>query len=591
MLNVFPSDAQAQSRKNATDLLYGEALYHFYQQDYFNAITLLERARAESKPRSGNDASELLLGGMYLSYGLTREARPILETLVKNSVDESKQQRVWHTLGRLLYREGRLHAAANALDQINTSELTGEQLSLFSEILITLRKYNQVIGLLEDSDTNHTWTPYMKYNQAIALLLNEQEKEGLSLLNELGEIESDNEELLAVKDKANITLGYHHLKQDNLDLATTFLERVRLNSPFTNRALSGIAKARMSTGQPDASLILWQTLSSKNQRDPQVQEAKFILPFAIEMTGQLDLAAQYFQSGIEAYQTEINELKSVKTGILKEGLLRDYLEGLAPAIRTDNERFAELFEQTALIQATERLKELVALRDMLDRSKQSIVAFNDMLTHRRTAYTQRLPLINQRLDQINLDEAQQNRDEFAKRLNLIESRHDTRALADSDERDLLNRIDNAENFISRHHLDQAKTDHQKKLHIYRGLLVWQLEQRYADRLWSTKKHLKQLDQQIIEAKQRRDSIGTAQLLAPLGFEGFDERIISLNDDIERLSSDATRLLRIQYRFIQHSVLAKLDKEQSILEDYLSQSQFHFARVLDQLISNNAGKMQ
>ena len=56
------------------DPQYGEVLFYFYQEDYFPAIVRLLSAQHEQQLTEHIDQSELLLGGMYLSYGHHLEA-------------------------------------------------------------------------------------------------------------------------------------------------------------------------------------------------------------------------------------------------------------------------------------------------------------------------------------------------------------------------------------------------------------------------------------------------------------------------------------------------------------------------------------
>ena len=57
------------------DLAYGEVLFHFFQDDYFSALTRLLAAQARGELTHHATEAELLLGGLYLSYGQHRLAR------------------------------------------------------------------------------------------------------------------------------------------------------------------------------------------------------------------------------------------------------------------------------------------------------------------------------------------------------------------------------------------------------------------------------------------------------------------------------------------------------------------------------------
>ncbi len=51
------------------DLSYGDALFEFYRGDYFASATKLLVAQQQDTLEHHADAAELLLGGLYLSYG------------------------------------------------------------------------------------------------------------------------------------------------------------------------------------------------------------------------------------------------------------------------------------------------------------------------------------------------------------------------------------------------------------------------------------------------------------------------------------------------------------------------------------------
>ena len=63
------------------------------------------------------------------------------------------------------------------------------------------------------------------------------------ILDELGRIEPYNEELSALRDKANLALGYAYLQAGDAKAARKPLQRVRLNGPFSNKALLGVGWA------------------------------------------------------------------------------------------------------------------------------------------------------------------------------------------------------------------------------------------------------------------------------------------------------------------------------------------------------------
>src|SRR5690606_24950264 len=64
------------------DAKYGEVLFYFYQEEYFPAIVRLLAAKERSQLENHDAEAELLLGGLYLSYGHHLRAAGIFERLL-----------------------------------------------------------------------------------------------------------------------------------------------------------------------------------------------------------------------------------------------------------------------------------------------------------------------------------------------------------------------------------------------------------------------------------------------------------------------------------------------------------------------------
>ena len=98
---------------------YGEVLYYFYQEDYFPAIVRLLAAREQGQLAEHAADAELLLGGMYLSYGHHIEAAEIFERLLADKVEDGTRNRTWFFLAKIWYQRGYLDRAQQALANIS----------------------------------------------------------------------------------------------------------------------------------------------------------------------------------------------------------------------------------------------------------------------------------------------------------------------------------------------------------------------------------------------------------------------------------------------------------------------------------------
>ena len=67
-------------------------------------------------------------------------------------------------------------------------------------------------------------------------------------LTAVGTLNSGQPELLALRDRANLALGFAYLQANQPEQARVPLERVRLNGAYSNKALLGLGWADAATG-------------------------------------------------------------------------------------------------------------------------------------------------------------------------------------------------------------------------------------------------------------------------------------------------------------------------------------------------------
>ena len=79
--------AETEIEHEVEDLPYGLSLFHFYQEKYFSAITDLLVAKHYKTLSSQDKNPELLLGGLYLSYGLQHKSAAILSNIINEEDD------------------------------------------------------------------------------------------------------------------------------------------------------------------------------------------------------------------------------------------------------------------------------------------------------------------------------------------------------------------------------------------------------------------------------------------------------------------------------------------------------------------------
>src|ERR1700744_444300 len=136
--NVKP-DPNGLAPHTVQDLAYGDVLFYFYQDDYFDAIPRLLAARQLGRIPHTLEESELLLGGLYLSLGEHVEAGRIFEALLQQNTSESVRNRAWFYLGKVWFQRGYLDESEKALRKVSDRidpRISAERYMLLAEIML-----------------------------------------------------------------------------------------------------------------------------------------------------------------------------------------------------------------------------------------------------------------------------------------------------------------------------------------------------------------------------------------------------------------------------------------------------------------------
>ncbi|MBT8099772.1 MAG: tetratricopeptide repeat protein, partial [Gammaproteobacteria bacterium] len=228
------------------DPQYGEVLFYFYQEDYFPAIVRLLAAQQQAQLNDHAEQAELLLGGLYLSYGHHLEAADIFQRMLANSVAPEVRDRTWFFLAKIWQQRGYFDKAQVALDNLSDrlpDNLRREAQMLRAQILIDSGRYGEAVALLARWKGRTEWASYAKFNLGVALVRQGNVDAAADILDDLGNLDPYNEELTSLRDKANLALGYSLLQDGQPRAAKPPLQRVRLEGPFSNKALLGVGWA------------------------------------------------------------------------------------------------------------------------------------------------------------------------------------------------------------------------------------------------------------------------------------------------------------------------------------------------------------
>jgi hypothetical protein len=394
-----------------------------------------------------------------------------------------------------------------------------------SNVLMAQGRFGEAAGALQAAPGDD-WAPYARFNLGVALVRSGASAEGRRLLESVGTMPATTEEELSLRDRANLALGFALLQERAGEPAVAALTRVRLDGPFTNRALLGLGWAELDVQRPERALVPWFALRERNLLDSAVQESFLAVPYAFAQLASNGQAAQQYGRAVTAYADEAARIDESIAAIGRGGFLDSILEatpgnefaGWFWQLRNvgDAPHTRYLYHLLASHEFQEGLKNYRDLRIMqrnLERSRESLAAFDDMVDARRQAARQRAPSKARMLASLDLDDLTRRQADVAARLAAIESRRDVAALAEGAEAKQWTELDRVEAALAAIPAGPQREALAERARLLRGMLVWQLDAAYKVRLRGVKRSLAEAAASLDEARRRVAGIAVRELEA------------------------------------------------------------------------------
>ncbi len=574
---------------------FGEVLFYFYQEDYFPAIVRLLAAKDQEQLAQHAAEAELLLGGMYLSYGHHLEAADIFERLLADNVDPEIRDRTWFFLAKIWYQRGYLDRAREALAYIQgelPDNLRREALMLDAQILIDEGDYDAAIARLQNWKGRTEWSRYATFNVGVALVRSGRVDAAARLLDELGGMDPYNDELMALRDKANLALGYALLQDGQHYAARAPLQRVRLEGPFSNKALLGVGWADAEMNNYRRALVPWMELRGRDLLDPAVQESMLAIPYALAKLDSISQAADHYLNAIEAFYEETNRLDRTIDHIESGQFFEDFIDDDEQDSTGWYWRLEELpegpegrylFHLLATHQFQEGLKnyrDLTYLHRNLDGWQQSVGVYANMLETQKEKLVRRLPMVEEQLGRADLDDMVTTKLTYDSVVDNIEKTHDWLALASAPEFEMWQEVTSLESTPAlQADLPEAR-EVRDKIDLLKGVLQWELERKFKDRLWRVRRELHETGAALVETQRSWRQIENTMRNEPLRFAELSDRVYGLAPRIEGMKMRVDDALADQRAYLQSIAVGELQAQKERLDIYTIQARFALAAIYD-----------
>ena len=591
------------------DLYFGEALYYANQGDWFAA---LERLDTEVRQHRSVDEPELdtlhyhlgdaqfSLGDFELRYRMHHRAGRAIRAVLEASVSDTIRNDAAYRLARIHFQKGQMEEALQALGRIEGEipQYIRDDIE-FLRANVHLGRGSPELALesFQNLTNSESYGAFASYNLGIAYLQSGNKQAALEQLDRAGLRETDLPDELAIRDKANLVLGTILLEDDLYDQAVPYLNRVRLDGPFSNQALLSAGWASVSDGAFERAVVPWRILATREVTDSATQEAMLALPYAYSKLDIHGRAAIQYGRALDAFGSEVDKLNvsidSIREGKFLEALIReeirrdeDWVINLRALPETPETYYLmELMASHDFQTGLQNYLDLADLRRKLLSWQNNFDAYGDMVSIRSDHYEPLLPEVDTEFRE--LDSRLRLRREQHKML--VRRRDDLLTtprpefLATPEEQQNLAQIEAVEAALG----ETAPAPSLARLNRLKGLIRFTLETRYHERLTEFDRNLRQLDQAMAVVEAEYDEYVRSRQAATHSYVGYDEPMNRLSADVSHSIDKVERLMTRQGQLLEIVAIDELMARRGRLETYGDKARFALADSYDRASQSQA----
>ena len=355
---------------------------------FLSAAALLAQVQAEAPQKRFAPAYYRDLATDTLAFGMPQRAEIIYREQIAQAKDPLSLAQARLRLADFFYQRGYYQQASAELSSMREqlpAKLRVDWQDLQSRVLLAQGRYGEAADILSQADGGDA-TQFMRYNLGVALINDGRVGQGVNMLDRVGRLSPTDSDSLALRDKANLTLGYHFLRTQQGGTAVPIFERIRTEGPYSNRALLGLGwaylaprgskqrkaevgdeappdqtaftsfatigvllrpgyidsdsiykrarlapfhlsgKAADEEAQLKQALVPWVELTSRDTMDPAVQEGLLAIPYVLDRLGAHIQAQQFYERAIASLEETRTRLDAAEQHVRSGRMIKTMID-------------------------------------------------------------------------------------------------------------------------------------------------------------------------------------------------------------------------------------------------------------------------
>ena len=606
----LPPDALSQAERedlkkpaHLQDLAYGEILFDYYRGEEISALTKILIAQKENQLPNHTNSAELLSGVIYLNLGMLIKAQDIFKRLLtEQDLKHELIAKIEFYLAKLHYKQNDYAQAKVRLTRVYQSltiDLQDECFIMLSNIALSERQLVEARDWLNLVSSDSELLIYTRYNLGIIWLKDGQLEQALPFLTKIFLTPEPTDIQRSLQDKAKIALGFYYLKNKQLEKAREQFLSVRLDSPYTNRALLGMGWTYVEKGDYNKALSHWLELRKSDIRDIAVQEALLAIPYAYQKLNAMQPALEKYLDATELFQRQLDLIanieKQVTDGRLVEKLVGRMINSRKSERQDENIRDSKIFgddydyyiyellAQNSFNENFRSYQKLGRLELLIEHWENQLPMLNEMLRSNQLRFDEKIPLVDAYIKQGSFDKHRMTYESIQQDLVYLNKYEKLYLLADQQQTELHKRILRLESKIQNIPADMLSDNQIDKARRARGVLQWQLEQDRSKKIWQLKKSNAQIEQMLVDMEELTTNLTFAREHALTRFVGYQELVNEGSVRLTNLRAGIQVQIDFQADLIKQQILAVLKKRKITLEHFLLQSDLSVARLHEQAV--------
>src|SRR6058998_2849172 len=587
------------------DLYFGEALYHAWQGQYFDALQRLDTEvsmyRGLDQPELDtlhyhiNDA-EFSVGDFELNYRMHHRAGRAIKAVLEGAVDEAVRNEAAFRLARIHFQKGQLDDALNALARIKgtvPAEIRDDVEFLRANVYMATGRPSEAVKVLEQPRSHESLAGFVAYNLGIALLQDGRAQQAIEQLDKAGQLPAGDPAGLAIRDKSNLVLGTILFESGNFEAARQSLDRVHLDGPFSNQALLRAGSAEATAQHYDRALVPWNILVEREPTDAAVQEAMLAVPHAYANLTLHGRAAIMYGRALEQFSKQIEKvdasIASIREGRFLKALIREEsredetwvirLRSLPEAPETYY--LMELMASHDFQTALHNYLDLEDLQSRLIAWQTSLDAFDDIIRLRGQNYAPLLPEVDAQFRELDsrIRLRLEQRKHLGERLQAMLTAPRPGDLATAEERMAGESLALVEKQLGDPKSPASLALRQRAARL-QGVLTWRLETEYPERLTAAHAHLKELNAQVDALTRQYDAFVRTRQAATHSYVGYDAPIERLRGSVGEALQRVNLLMARQGNMIETVAIDQLNARRERLVAQQTEARYAVADIYD-----------